>query len=103
MCVRQVQVQLMGPVRLEMTRTTSLAVADMLLERLRTSYSQHCAPLVAIYWSNFPTRSHSLEGSSRQHIFCISDFFTYPLPFDTLNKGDPLDLSLSYLVGLWKN
>jgi len=71
-------------------------------ERLCTyvvlSYSQHCVPLVAIYWRDFPTRSHSPEGSSWQHIGSIFVFLPTFLLFDALNDGDTFEVSGLYLV-----
>jgi len=50
-------------------KTRSTAVADMPVERLCTSCSQYsiCIPLAAIYSPDFPTRSHSSQGSYWQH------------------------------------
>jgi len=77
--------------------TSSSAVANMLPERLCTSYSQHCVPLVTIYWLDFPTRSHSPEGSS-SHMTAYWPYLPTSLPFDGLDERDPLEQSGSYLL-----
>jgi len=43
-------------------------------ERLGTSYCQHCVPVVAIYWPDFP-------------------IINYLLPFDAFSEMNPLELS----------
>jgi len=75
--------------------TRSLTVADMPPERLCMSYSQHCVPLVTIYWPDFSTHRHSHQRAALGRIF---RYLLTPLPFDALNKENPLELSGSYLV-----
>jgi len=45
---------------------------DAARTRLCTSYSQHCVPLVAIYWPDFPTRSWQHIGRIFQHLLTPS-------------------------------
>jgi len=67
-------------------------------ERLSALYSQHCIPLVAIHWPDYPTRDHSPQGSSLQHIGRIFRLLPTPFTFDAFNEGDRLELLGSYLV-----
>jgi len=66
-------------------------------EHLCASYSQHCILQDIIYWPGFPTRSHSPEGSSLQHIGGIFRLLPTPLPFDAINEVIPS----SYRVHIW--
>jgi len=70
---------------------------DMLPERLCISYFQHRGPLVAIYWLDFPIRSHSPEGSPWLHIGRVFRHLRTPLFLDAFIEGNPLELSGSYL------
>jgi len=74
-------------------KTRSSAVANMPSKCLFTLYFQHCIPLVAIHWLDYPTHSHSPEGKSWQHIGSIFQH----IPFNAFSEVIPL----SYWVHIW--